>query len=158
MTELLPIEPTFAQVRRAAIDDVNRWRGHCLEQLARLDRSVNDCLARATGTLPQAFPKRLKLLHDLTSPGGSQPDKALHRTIGELMLLRAKWRDVLAHATSRVLVDRPGCWVWLYTMPRANNAADEVGHVVAVDAHALGKELQDKVNVLKSLLNQPGRT
>ena len=153
-------DQSFAQVKRAAVEDVNRWRGSCMEQLARLDRAVNEVLAAADGgaPLPQAFPKRLNLLRDLTGPQGQRANKGLHRTVGDLIPLRAKWRDILAHATSRVLLDRPDAWVWFYSMPQSNGKADLIGTITKVEAQHLEKELRRKVNCFKSILTQSTRS
>lgn len=152
----LPAELTFEQAHHDAIADVNRWRGHCLELHARLERAVNAALAhwKPDTARPQKMSDRLRALRELTGPEGTRPSAALHDLLGELAEQRNGWRDRLAHATSTVHLDENRHWVWHFTMPRSGQKQEDDGAVSFADGRVLEEKLGRNVNALRSKLGQ----
>lgn len=156
MTHQPNIELTFDQALHAAIADVNRWRGHCLELHARLERAINAALRhwQPTCSMPQKFSDRLRALQSLTGAGGPYANEGLAELISQLQELRSEWRDRLAHATSTVHLDEERRWVWHYSMPRSGRDNEDRGAINCQMGEELERKLGRAVNVLRSRLRQ----
>lgn len=119
MSVLIPIEHSVSDAHRAATDDVNRWRGHCVESYARLELEVTTTLYAmaaapdAKVSVPHNFGEKVKKLRLVIEPGqpfaNAKLAKGLHKF--EDHLIR---RNMLVHSVGRVLVDAKGQWVWHY--------------------------------------------
>lgn len=156
MTVQPTIELTFDQTLHVAIADVNRWRGHCLELHARLERAINAALRhwQPTCPLPQKFSERLKELHRLTAADGPHANEGLAKLIDQLRKLRSDWRDRLAHATSTVHLDEARQWIWHYSMPRPGRDIEDSGAIGRQAGEQLESDLASAVNALRSRLRK----
>lgn len=131
MSVELPIKLSTAQAHEAAIDDVNRWRGHCIECFARLERGMGEALESIAGASPSSkripftFGDKAKALRSATSPAGpfakARLLKALHAA-DELL----DQRNRIVHACGRVWIDGAGGWAWIYRFKPVGKA-EEMG-------------------------------
>jgi hypothetical protein len=156
MTHQPVIALTFEQSLHQAVAEVNRWRGHCLELHARLERAVNAALRhwQPECPLPQKFADRLKALARLAAADGPHANKSLVSTIDQLQELRSEWRDRLAHATSAVHLDQARDWIWHFSMPRSGGKIDDSGAITRCDGEELESRLSKAVNALRSQLRK----
>lgn len=127
----LPIELSASQAHEAAIHDVNRWRGHCVECFARLERSLGEVLtsvptasSRSKGNL-LTFGDKLKELSKAISPAGPLANPRLFKALdgaGEFL----SQRNRVVHASGKVWIDGAGKWAWAYRFLPAGKP-EEIG-------------------------------
>lgn len=146
MSETLPIISTVEQAHRQAIEDVNRWRGHCVECFARIEQSIAATLSalagESTASVPHVFGQRLKRLRDATSPEGPHPCSRILKTLDEMSHLLDQ-RNRIVHATAHVYVDARGGWLWRFTfLPAKAGAAPEIGSMDTAEAGTFEKDLK----------------
>ena len=148
---------TFRQAHERAVEDVNRWRGHCMELHARYEQAVKDSLLpRLDGEqMPQTFERCVKSLATLLKKAASPASNKIVDALTELQKLR-EWRDRLAHATSMVHLDTNREWIWHWSLPGSNGDQFE-GSLRQAEALKTEKELSAQVKKLRSLLGQVGK-
>lgn len=124
-----PIILSAAQAHEAAIDDVNRWRGRCVECFARLERGMGEALeliAGASSTLkrvPFTFGDKVKALRSAISPAGPFANARLLKALqGADELLDQ--RNRIVHASGKVWIDAAGNWAWAYRFKPAGRSED----------------------------------
>ncbi|MCY7281530.1 MAG: hypothetical protein LH610_11680 [Sphingomonas bacterium] len=122
MTTDPPIAASLRDVHRAAVEDVNRWRGHCVDHFARIESCMAKVaaamLAHPDGTAlkrPTLFGGHVSTLKNAVAADGP------FATVGSKLRAALEQcepafaaRNFLIHGTGRVLIDEPGAWVWLY--------------------------------------------
>ena len=133
MTLQLPIEHTLADTHGAAIDAVNRWRGHCVELYARLEyevtRTLSEMAARPNSTVsvPHNFGEKVKKLRASVDADGPHPSDDIVETLASLAA-HFERRNMLVHASGRVWIDRKGNWLWRYRFqPSGKGRPQETG-------------------------------
>jgi len=131
MSVELPIELSAKQAHEAAIDDVNRWRGHCVECFARLERAMGDALELMAFTLPSmkrvpfTFGDKVKELRKALVSVGPATDRLLKSLQGADGLLDQ--RNRIVHASGKVWIDASGNWAWTYRFKPSGKTEEEVG-------------------------------
>lgn len=159
MTVHRPIERATSDMHSAAIDAVNRWRGHCVERYARLEYEVTATLSAMAATpdftvsVPHNFGEKVKKLRAAVEAGGSFEHSRLAKALdGFADHLRR--RNLLVHATGKVWTDGKGDWLWRYRFqPSGKCREEEVGcfereeateieMTLARDSKSLGDQLR----------------
>ena len=147
MTVQLPIESALKDTHLAAIDAVNRWRGHCVERYARLEHEVTTTLsamAAAPGStvrVPHNFREKVKSLRAAITADGSFANPKLAKALDsfEDHLTR---RNMLVHASGKVWIDGKGEWLWRYQFqPSGKGKTVEVGCFEEQEARAIEEAL-----------------
>ena len=156
VTVVLPVAPTLLDVHRSAIEDANRWRGHCIESYARLEWGAHrtiEALPKVPGSkMPTVFGERLKRLTALFSETGLQPRPKIYELLIEAGPLLAM-RNLVVHGVGSVFVDAHGHWLWYYRFqPSKAGAQLETGCILQKDANTLEADLQKRVQKLTGLL------
>lgn len=118
MTVHIPVEASPRDMHRAAIDAVNRWRGHCVECYARLEFEVATTLSAMAATnstvpVPHNFGDKVKRLRAAVDCGGPFAQQKLANAIEGLAEHLGR-RNLLVHASGKVWVDGQGGWLWRY--------------------------------------------
>lgn len=145
MSVEIPIELSAAQAHEAAIDDVNRWRGRCVECFARLERAIADALEATIGAsssskrVPLTFGDKAKALRAAISPDGPFADARLLKAFHDAEPLLDQ-RNLLVHACGKVWIDAGGNWAWSYRFKPAGKA-DHVGLYEQKAAHQFELQL-----------------
>ena len=154
MTDEPPLLPSLEGTYSAAIHDVNRWRGHCIELFARIDEAVAGALETmatknptANVRTPHLFGQRITALSAALQP--DQPFAAragqIHKTLAKLEPFLAQ-RNILVHATGSIWVDAKERWLWRYCVtPSGRNRVQEKGTIDRDEASAMEKELRASV-------------
>lgn len=159
MSVELPIELSAAQVHEAATEDVNRWRGHCVECYARLERSMGEALESIAGASPSAkraytFGAKVKALHVALALPATAPAHLLKSLQSANDLLDQRNRTV--HAIGKVWIDRSGNWAWAYRF-KSPGKAEETGIYEQTAAKQFEVELAKTSQRLCSLLRDYSR-
>lgn len=134
-----PFPTSLAEAHEAATNDVNRWRGHCLDLYARIER---DCIETidtmiASGRMPELrhaslFGARIGVVHKALESGhfGRKP-KALETLKGlDDALLR---RNDIVHGVGKVWIDIKGNWQWEFAYRDNANKQAEVSGFISLD-------------------------
>lgn len=141
----LPIGLSPAQAHERATDDVNRWRGHCLESFARLERSMGEALDLAAAVSPSSkkapvtFGDKVKALRSAVSSEGEWSNPRLAKALQEAGPLLEQ-RNRIVHASGKVWIDAVGNWAWSYRFKPAGKA-DDVGLYEQKAAHQFEVQL-----------------
>jgi hypothetical protein len=148
MTVEFPISLSTQEAQRAAIDDVNRWRGHCIELFARADDVIRIALAqREDARIPGSLAGRLEVLKK-----GSPPK--LVETLDELKEM-VDLRNILAHAVSKVWISDKHAWLWAYRFkPTGSGKSEQLGHWCDADARKFEQKLRKVVQRLSGYLSR----
>ena len=145
MSVELPIEFSVSQAHENATDDVNRWRGHCIECFARLERSMSEALESMAGTsrsskrVPLTFGDKAKALRSAISPGGPFANARLLNALQDADALLDQ-RNRIVHASGKVWIDGAGGWAWAYRFKPAGKV-EEVGIYEQKAAHRFEVQL-----------------
>ena len=147
MSAELPISPSIKDAQRDAINDINRWRGHCIELFARADHVVGTALARnEIARVPGSLAGRVDALKLVCKSA------RLSRTLDEFRDM-IEHRNVLAHAVSAVWVKDAGNWLWSYRFtPAGKGNAEQRGYWCSDEAEDFEEKLRRTVQRLTSLL------
>jgi hypothetical protein len=119
----------MAQAHEAATDDVNRWRGHCIECFARLERSMGEALelmasvSPSAKRLPLTFGDKVKGLRSAISPAAVFANARLLKALQATDALLEQ-RNRIVHASGKVWIDSAGNWAWAYRFKPAGKAED----------------------------------
>jgi hypothetical protein len=144
MSVELPIELSAAQAHVAAMDDVNRWRGHCVECFARLELSMGEALESIASASPSAkrvpftFGARVKALHAALAPPFPAPTRLLKTLQSANELLDQ--RNRIVHGIGKIWIDRTGNWAWAYRFNPAGKG-EETGTYEQKSAERFEAEL-----------------
>ena len=144
----LPISLSPRDMHREAIDDVNRWRGHCTDLFARIDAAVAETLEVLAETgapvkTPHLFGQRMPamrdaLASDLPFAVKSGPILKMFDALGPHLARR----NIIIHATGSVWINPGGAWLWRYCVtPSGKNRSQEQGSIDRCEALAIEKEL-----------------
>ena len=146
----MTIEPppllSLARAHDRARDDVNRWRGHCVDLFSRIERAMADVLARMAlaggGGIkgPQTFGARVAALAAKVAREGDFPNPALVKSIDAARPLLDQ-RNRIIHATGTISVERNGEWLWNYRF-RPSGKAEDSGFYECQEAKAFERDLQ----------------
>ena len=143
MSVELPIEKRLSDAVRAATDDINRWRGCCIEQFARIEETaISGLFALAADgkdsdiRTPTMFGARLQALRDSLS--GERPYAGVGRDVikalDRLDRLKDK-RNILVHGMGTVWIDGSGRWLWRYCFtPPGKARTPEEGVIACAEA------------------------
>src|SRR5689334_16693781 len=113
MTVQAPIELPLSDNYRAAIDAVNRWRGHCVERYARLEYEVTATLSAMAAlpnskiAVPHTFAEKLKRLRAAVEPGQAFGDPRIAKALDNFGCHFAR-RNMLVHASGKIWSDEKG--------------------------------------------------
>jgi len=153
MSAELPIPIDVKQVHRTAIDDVNRWRGHCVELFARVEQELASALAALNaGKIPPALAAKMARLDEIVAPAGPSPNAKLEKTLTQLAPL-AEHRNLVVHARSSVWVNDRSKWLWAYVFtPSGKGSCEQVGHWTEDEALKFKDELSRTAQSLCSQL------
>ena len=154
MTAQVPIELPMSDRYRAAIDDVNRWRGHCVELYARLESEITETLfemsvrPHSTVSVPHNFSDKVKKLRTAVEAHGSNPSENAVKALSDLTD-HVDRRNLLVHASGRVWIGPKGNWLWRYRFqPSGKNRAQEVGSIDKDEAQGIEQSLSSGSRVL----------
>ena len=147
MTVHLPIERSLNDAHVGAIDEVNRWRGHCVECYARLEYEVVGTLSAMAAkpcsniSVPHNFGEKVKKLRAAVGPDGLFKRPKLANAL-DSFTNHLNRRNMLVHATGKVWTDGKGEWLWLYRFqPSGKGRPVEEGHFEQGEALAIEKSL-----------------
>ena len=147
MSAELPISLTVEQAHHLAVDEVNRWRGHCIESYARIERAAEKTLDVVAAAKQQSkrppimFGDRIKALQTLFGPGGEHSDTSLSQCLAKLSEALAL-RNCLVHSTGHVRVDPKGDWVCTYRFdPMRKGEKEQVVHLERACAKTIEQSL-----------------
>ena len=142
MTAHGPIVSDFAGEHRRATDDVNRWRGHCIDCYARIEQAIveglddlitsgrNPSLKRASLFGPRIEMLKKALLDDTFGKHAAAPRDAL----AALSFVLAR-RNVLVHGVGKIWIGRGGEWLWQYEFAsNVNGRPKECGLITSTEA------------------------
>jgi hypothetical protein len=160
MTALLPIDAVPTDLHRQATDDVNRWRGRCVECFARIEQAVDEAVAaieasgreKSVRRVPM-FGARIDMLRDALktqsfAPLGKKVLKALEEIEPYL-----KRRNALVHGVGRVWIDGRANWLWTYEFSPAGKAPKaERDMFDQIAGEKLESELSKQARSLQDLL------
>lgn len=152
MSAELPIVLTLEQAHHAAIKDVSRWRGHCIESFARLERGMTLTLqAFPTGECGKAatvFGERLKRLAAAVAQDGSHPHARIRKALAD-MDEQLERRNLMVHATGSIYVNRQGRWLWRYScLPTKAGAEEQCGAITQAEGERIERDLATSVQSL----------
>ena len=160
MTMHQPISPELAEAHRLATDDVNRWRGHCMESFARIEQAVGRALAAiaADGRAPEIkqpamFGARVaSLTQAFALPLFLADARKASATLKGLEAHLAR-RNVIVHGAGKVWVDRNSEWLWTYAfVPSKRDASPETGQIERQEAKAMERALASEGQSLSDTL------
>jgi hypothetical protein len=166
MTAHAPIDAVQDDVHRQATDDVNRWRGRCVECFARIEQVVDEAVAameasgreKSVRRVPM-FGARIEMLRGALKTQSFAPigKKAL-KTLQEIDPY-LKRRNALVHGVSRVWIDGRGSWLWTYEFTPAGKDPKAERDMIEQSA---GEELESELakharslhDLLRNLITQ----
>ena len=155
MSVHVPIDRSVSDAHRAATDDVNRWRGHCIESYARLEREVTTTLAamammpESKLSVPHNFGDKVKSLRVLLEPGGHFARPKLARDLDAFFADHLGRRNLLVHATGKVMLDVNGNWIWSFRfLPSAKDSQLICDSFKQDEAHTIEKSLARRTQSL----------
>ena len=159
MTEHVPIKRALSDPHSAAINAVNRWRGHCVERYARLEYEVTSTLSAMAAmpdsklSVPHNFGEKVKKLRAAVEAGGPFAHAKLSKSLDGFADHLSR-RNMLVHATGKVWIDSKSEWLWCYRFqPSGKGRAMEIGcfehdealeieRTLARDSQSLGDRLR----------------
>ena len=147
MTVELPISSAIQDARREAIDDSNRWRGHCIELFARADGMIAAALS-GEGLTSASLAGRVDALKKQAS------SEKLTQTLDALREM-IEVRNLLAHAVSKVWIEDHRGWLWAYRFrPAGKGKTDQRGYWSDAEAREFEDRLRRTVQRLASYLSR----
>ncbi|RST29990.1 hypothetical protein HMF7854_03470 [Sphingomonas ginkgonis] len=146
MTELQRISIMPQEQHRQATDEINCWRGHCLDWFARVEQASFEVMeAMVAKNLqthnPATFGARLAALEEALA---DHPSAVAKKCLAALLDLRAplKLRNAIVHSTGSIWFDQKGRWLWRYRFrSAATRHSVETGAIDQADARELLKTL-----------------
>ena len=139
-----------------AVDEVNRWRGRCIECFARIEDAAGQAIEAliASGRskskrVPPLFGQKIEFLRSaLTDPGlpaiARKSSKAL-ATLDPILELR----NSLVHAPGHVWIDGRPHWLWTYRFhSNGKSALQQSGSIEERDARKIERELSKSARSL----------
>lgn len=164
MTAHTPLERSFTDARAEAIDEVNRWRGHCVEIYARVEYEITRTLSAmavmqdAQTSIPHNFGEKVKKLRTAVEPAAPLANSKLAIALKDFADHFDR-RNMLVHSTGKVWVGVNGDWLWRYRFqPSGKGRPMEVGCFARDDALDIEKALalagRSLGNQLRSLRNE----
>ncbi|WP_338501718.1 hypothetical protein V6R86_02325 [Sphingomonas kaistensis] len=161
MSVELQLSLALPDAHKRAIDELNRWRGHCIEAFARLEEAATqtiDCHPLPAGMKrPSVFGERIRVLKALLA---EQSDKRAHGLKADLDKMEddLAWRNRIVHAAGSVYIDRKGTWLWAYRFqPSKAGAPLDRGMLDQKEGQAIETRLSSMVRSLTTRL-EPLRT
>ena len=165
MTALLPIERSTNEAHGAAIDEVNRWRGHCVERYARLEHEITGALSAmasmpgSKASVPHNFGEKVKRVRAAIERGEPLAQPKLAKALDGFADHLSR-RNMLVHATGKVWIDSKGDWLWRYRFqPAGKGRPEEIGCFEQDEALAIekalardGQSLGDQLRALRQKL------
>lgn len=149
MTAQHPFESELDREHRRKVDEVNRWRGRCVDCFARIERSIVitlDALVRdgkmTALECPSMFGGRVEMMRlaldgDTFGKKTKLPRQALANL--EEALVR---RNALVHGVGRIWVGRGDEWLWQYRLlSNRSGHLDEAGTIDSVEANSMEQSL-----------------
>ncbi|MCL6741248.1 hypothetical protein LZ518_08910 [Sphingomonas sp. RB56-2] len=135
----------FKEAHRQAIDDANRWRGRCVNQIARGELIIGQALLKKLGgkSMPLLFGQRIARLAELVK---SQPKQAKAL---EDFKLQASDRNFIVHGAGKIYVDSHG--QWLLTLEALDRDGVSRSHVSQGEAEQSVRELKSAVDRLSAV-------
>jgi len=159
MTLHVPIEQPLSDTHRAAIDAVNRWRGHCVELYARLEYEVTRTLSEmaerpySSVSVPHNFGDKVKKLRAAVDAHGPHPADNIVRALGTFTD-HLERRNMLVHARGKVWIDPKGDWLWRYRFqPSGKGRAQEIGSFNKDEALEIERSLSSESRSFASHLS-----
>ena len=159
MTVDLPISLSFDDAHQMTIDEVNRWRGRCIQCFAYIELAAANTLAKMTLENPATskkinplFGARVQALRDAFKEGapfhvrGKKAAKAL-----EDLQPCLEYRNILVHSVGHVYVAPAGHWIWSYRV-NADGKSDQLGTICSDEAKRIERELAAGSRKLSDLL------
>ena len=135
---------TLDDAHRRAIEDANRWRGHCVNLFARGEMIVSEALlARLESkSLPLVFSQRVGRLAALIE--GDQKQSAAVKDFQ----LQTSDRNVIVHGVGKVYVDGQGRW--MLTLHALDRSGSTQHHVLQAWAEQRARDLTSAVQRLSA--------
>jgi hypothetical protein len=143
------------------VDDVNRWRGYCVNKYTRAEASMREAieamLVHPDGAglrRPSMFGQHVVELSKAVADSGpfagsgGKVREALVKCENGFAL-----RNVVTHAVSTVWIDRPGRWLWHYEFQPAGKGKPVItGSLTQHEAKQLESELKSSIRRLEDQL------
>lgn len=157
----------LADAHREATNEVNRWRGRCLECFVRIEDAAAQTLralsSSQTGTAhaPPMFGARITELGKVVAEGGALGEKGggVRKALVELQYIVER-RNVLVHGTGTVWIDGGGKWLCRYRFTPSGRGKSEVFDLITSveadkfekDIARLARSLSDKLRDLRATI------
>ena len=155
-----PIVSDLANDHRRAIDEVNSWRGHCIDCFARIELAVVEALdalilsermpslKRASLFGPRIEMMKVALRDDIFGKKASSPRKSLNAL--ENVLAR---RNALVHGVGQIWIRPHGEWLWKYRyIANAGAKTIETGSIDSGEANVIENHLSSQCRSLQTTL------
>ena len=140
------------ETQRTAIDDVNRWRGHCLERFARIEQALARWLA-PYGKVPPALAAKIA-----AAKAHIEPKSRLSKSLERLAQL-SEHRNLIVHACGSVWIDDRGQWLWAFRFtPSGKDKGEQAGQWFKGEAHDFEQNLAKTVRSICDQLTTAQRT
>ena len=145
MSVELPVELSASHAHESATEDVNRWRGRCIECFARLERGMGEALELMAGTsqssrrVPFTFGGKVRALRSAISPDGPFANARLLKALQDADALLDQ-RNRIVHASGKVWIDGTGGWAWAYRFKPAGRV-EEFG----IDEQKAAHQFEDQL-------------
>ena len=142
MNAHVDIASPLKDAHRQAIDEANRWRGRCVNLIARGELIIGQALLKELGgkKMPLLFGQRIAGLAELVK---SQPKQAKAL---EDFKLQAGDRNFIVHGVGKVFVDSHG--QWLLTLEALDRDGMSRSHVSQGEAEKSVHKLKSAVDRL----------
>ena len=160
MTIEQPISQSLHDAHRAAVDDVNRWRGYCVDKYSRAEAALREAievmLVHPDGAglkRPSLFGQHVEVMASAVAAGGpfAEPGSKVSAALARCANGFAQ-RNIVTHAVSSVWLDRQGQWLWRYEFLPAGKGKTVVTGALRQDA---AKQLEgDLKSSIKRLEDQ----
>lgn len=159
MNASVPFPLSLADAHDAATNEVNRWRGHCLDLYARIERDCIEAIDAmiASGRMPELRRKSLfgaridAVRKGLESCPLDKPPKAL-KALGELDEALGRRNDIV-HGIGKVWIDANDNWQWQFAyLSNAKGQGSVSGHFTSHEALILEKGLSAGAQSLRDTL------
>jgi len=161
MTAQEPISKSLHDAHCAALNEVNRWRGSCVDKYSRaeaaLRKAIKVILAHSDGAAlkqPSLFGQHVEVMTAAIAadgPFGQSGSKARDAlaSCSEGFALR----NIITHAVGTVWLDRREKWLWRYEFqPSGKGKALVIGSLKQKDALKVEQDLRSSVHSLEEHL------
>ena len=161
MTIQEPISKSLHDAHAEAVNDINRWRGYCLDRYSRAEAGLRQAIGvmrdhpdGARLKRPSLFGQHVEVMTaavaldgPFAGPGSKVRDALAKCANG------FTHRNIVTHAVGSVWLDRHGSWLWHYEFhPAGKGKPVLTGTLTQLEAKQLERELKSTFQSLDSHL------